>query len=85
MYVYAGLGQEPSKCSLRPIWHSRDVVRVERNIRFQILALELLWSKPALYMSAPTPLCKSNGDQPPFGWSMTVMTSSDALSGVPSR
>ena len=64
MYVYgelsAGLGQEPSKCPLRPIWHSRGIVRVEPNIRFQILALELLRSIPTLYMSAPTPFFKSN-------------------------
>ncbi len=63
MYVYAelsaGLGQEPSKCSLQPIWHSPDIVRVEPNIRFQILALELLRSIPTLYMSSPTPLCKA--------------------------
>ena len=86
MYVYvelsAGLGQEPSKCFLRPIWHSRDIVRAGPNIRFQILALELLKSVPTLYMSAPTPLCKSNGGQPPFVWSVTP---SDVLSGVPSR
>lgn len=63
MYVYAelsaGLEQEPSKCSLRPISYSRDIDRVEPNIRFQILALESLRSIPILYMSAPTPLCKS--------------------------
>ena len=64
MYVYAelsaGLGQEPSKCSLLPIWHSRNIVRVEPDIRFQIFALKLLRSIPTLYMSSPTPLCKSN-------------------------
>jgi hypothetical protein len=58
MYAYAelsaGLGQEPSKCPLRPIWHSRDIVRVGPNIRFQILALKLLRSIPTLYMSTPT-------------------------------
>jgi hypothetical protein len=64
MYAYAelsaGLGQELSKCLLRPIWYSRDIVRVEPSIRFQIFALELLRSIPTLCMSAPTPLCKSN-------------------------
>ena len=88
MFVYAELsawlGQEPStdKRPLWPIWHSQDIVRVELNIRFQILALELLRSRPTLYMSAPTSLCESNGDQPPFGWSVTP---SGSLSGVPSR
>jgi hypothetical protein len=52
MYAYAelsaGLGQELSKCFLRPIWYSRDIVRVEPSIRFQILALELLRSIPTL-------------------------------------
>jgi hypothetical protein len=45
---------------LRPIWHSRGIVRAEPNIRFQTLALELLRSIPNLYMSAPTPFFKSN-------------------------
>ncbi len=66
MYVYvelsAGLGQEPSKCSLQPIWHSRDIVRVGPSIRFQILALKSLKSIPTLYMSAPTPLVQVECD-----------------------
>jgi hypothetical protein len=59
MYVYgelsAGLEQGPSKCSLQPIWHSRDIVRAGPGIRFRIFALELLKSIPTFYMSALPP------------------------------